>query len=427
MRQIQLSDANIGPVLAWLEAGSRPPRGELDAGDPEVKSYWMQWESLTIVDGLAYRRFVRPDGTCQYLQLLMPRSVRPVFLKMVHEQSTGHLGNEKTLEQVQRRAFWASWKTDVKLYCACCKECNEFHRGKLPKRAGMKPLFAGCPMEVLHVDLTGPHVNSQGYRYILTACDSFTRFVIAVPLRNKSALSVARALVHEVILKYGVPFTILTDLGAEFQNELWREMCRLLGISRLKTTAYSPSTNGKIERWHRSLHSMMAKVVDVKQKKWVEFLPFVTAAYNSTVHGSTSFSPNFLLFGRELISSVDIAFGCPRPPSCSINDYAFHMRERMAEAYALVRTHAQQCAQVNKQAYDCKVKPVSVQPGDLVWYFCPRTPLGVSPKWTRHFSGPFQVVKKINDVNYVIQASPKSKPKIVHINKLRPYKEFQLA
>ena len=77
---------------------------------------------------------------------------------------------------------------------------------------------------------------------------------------------------------------------------------------------------------------MMAKVVDVKQKKWVEFLPFVTAAYNSTVHGSTSFSPNFLLFGRELISSVDIAFGCPRPPSCSINDYAFHMRERMAEA-----------------------------------------------------------------------------------------------
>jgi len=61
----------------------------------------------------------------------------------------------------------------------------------------MKPLFAGAPMEVLHVDLTGPHVNSQGYRYIMTTCDSFTRFVIAVPLRNKTALSVARTLVHD--------------------------------------------------------------------------------------------------------------------------------------------------------------------------------------------------------------------------------------
>jgi len=291
----------------------------------------------------------------------------------------------------------------------------------------MKPLFAGAPMEVLHVDLTGPHVNSQGYRYIMTTCDSFTRFVIAVPLRNKTALSVARALVHEVILKFGVPFAILTDLGAEFQNELWKEICRLLGISRLQTTANSPSTNGKVERWHRSLHSMMAKVVDSKQKKWVEFLPFVTAAYNSTVHGSTSFTPNFLLFGRELISSVDIAFGCPRPPSYTPNDYAFHVRERMDEAYALVRIHTRQSAQVNKQAYDRRVKPVSFQSGDLVWYFCPRTLLGTGPKWTRHFSGPFQVVRKINDVNYVIRASAKAKLKIVHVNKLCLYKEFQLV
>ena len=47
---------------------------------------------------------------------------------------------------------------------------------------------------------------------------------------------------------------------------------------------------------------MMAKVIDTKQHKWVDYLLFITAAYNSTVHGATSFSPNFILFGRELIS-----------------------------------------------------------------------------------------------------------------------------
>jgi len=77
-------------------------------------------------------------------------------------------------------------------------------------------------------------------------------------------------------LKLETLFQILTDLGGEFQNELWKEMCKLLGITRLRTTAYCPSTNGKVERWHRSLHAMMAKVVDVKQKRWVEFLPYVT-------------------------------------------------------------------------------------------------------------------------------------------------------
>jgi len=55
-------------------------------------------------------------------------------------------------------------------------------------------------MEILQVDLTGPHVNSQNYRYIMTACDTFTRFVIAVPLRNKTTSSAARAFVQEVVL-----------------------------------------------------------------------------------------------------------------------------------------------------------------------------------------------------------------------------------
>jgi len=54
--------------------------------------------------------------------------------------------------------------------------------------------------------------------------------------------------------------------------------------------------------------------------------------------------------------------------------------QRMAEAYALVREHMQHCAEVNKWAYDVAVKPVSFQPGDTVWYFCPRTRLGTSPK-----------------------------------------------
>ena len=77
---------------------------------------------------------------------------------------------------------------------------------------------------------------------------------------------------------------------------------------------------------------MMAKVVDVKEKKWVKFLPFVVAAYNNLpkIRGFRPqfmtppvFFPNFLLFGRELVAAVDIAFGCPRPPSCSASEYAY--------------------------------------------------------------------------------------------------------
>jgi len=70
----------------------------------------------------------------------------------------------------------------------------------------------GSPMDCIHVDLTGPHVSSQGCTYIFTACDSFTRYVVAAPLRNKTAMSAARALVSEVMLRFGVPHSIISDL-----------------------------------------------------------------------------------------------------------------------------------------------------------------------------------------------------------------------
>jgi len=170
----------------------------------------------------------------------------------------------------------------------------------------------------------------------------------------------------------------------------------------------------------------MTKVVDVKQQKWVAFLPFVTAAYNSSSHYSTTLSPNFLMFGRELNSAVDIAFGCPRPAACSTSDYAFHTRELMAEAYAILREHLGRCADVMKSRYDASVKP-TVSSGRPSLVLLPEDEAGTSPKWTRFYTGPYRVVRKINDVNYVIQSTARSRQIVVHINKLKPYSEFSMV
>ena len=104
------------------------------------------------------------------------------------------------------------------------------------------------------------------FKYIMTAMDSFTKSMVAVPIRDKTAITVARAFVDHVVLKFAAPSSILTDLGTELQNELWSELFRLLGIQRLRTSPYCPSTNGGIERWHRTMNAMLGKVVDVHQK-----------------------------------------------------------------------------------------------------------------------------------------------------------------
>ena len=107
-------------------------------------------------------------------------------------------------------------------------------------------MVMGEPMERIAMDLTGPHPTSKsGNMYILTIMDVFTKWAEAIPIRNKEAVTVARALVDVFLSRFGMPLQILTDNGKEFENGIMRELCRLLDIDKVRTTAYKASTNDK--------------------------------------------------------------------------------------------------------------------------------------------------------------------------------------
>ena len=110
-------------------------------------------------------------------------------------------------------------------------------------------------------------------RFILAVVDHITKWAEACPLPNKEATMVVRALVEQVFFRHEMPVQILSDQGNEVDSSLMREICRSYGIDKVRTTAYNPSTNGAVERFHRSLNSMLGKVVSDSQRDWVERLP----------------------------------------------------------------------------------------------------------------------------------------------------------
>src|SRR5664279_3081097 len=85
----------------------------------------------------------------------------------------------------------------------------------------------------------------------------------------------------------GVPIALLSDNGNEVDSSIMREICRLLDIDKLRTTFCKASTNAAIERFHRTLNSMLGKVISEKQHDWDLWLPYVMAAYRSSRHDST--------------------------------------------------------------------------------------------------------------------------------------------
>jgi len=124
----------------------------------------------------------------------------------------------------------------------------------------------------------------------------------------------------------------------------------------LTTTPYKPSTN-QVERFHRTMNSVLANTVAEHQKYWYIRLPFVMAAYRASRHDATGFSPNFLVLGREARAPPDIVYGSPNEELDETYDsFVKRMRERSVAAFAVVRFSLKRSAERNKRYYDLGVK-----------------------------------------------------------------------
>src|SRR6218665_615981 len=273
------------------------------------------------------------------------------------------------------------------------------------------------------MDITDLHPrSSQGNLYILTIKDPFTKIVKAAPFANQEATTVAKAFVETVVVRYEVPLQILTDQGRNFEGQVFYEMCRLQEIDKACTTTYHPRCNGMIERFHRTMISKIGKVVEESKKNWETVLPYALGAYRASSHETTGYSPNCLQFARENRAPLDLVYGLPKVPTEKSVTYAEYMEElarKFRGAYDLVRQNLEKAAERRKRMYDMRVRPVRFKTGDLLYCFSPRRYVGRSPKWDRHFTGPYRVVQQCGPVNYIVQRSARAKPFRIHVDKLR--------
>ena len=401
------------------------------ANDPDrdVQCYLKQRQSLVLRDGILYRAFVNNDGTTKHFQLVVPKELRESFLETVHVVLLCHLRSQSKHEaQIARYAFWPCWKRDVKMFVAKCRKCAEYHSGnKLPRNGYLRPSggSVGSPGQRLSADLIGPLPASNGFKYCLTISDMFTKFLHIERLRDKTAISVARAFL-KFFLIHGWYAIIQTDWGGEFQNEISNEMYRMSGIQRHSSFSYMPRQN-QIERAHKTVNAMVAKTVEC-HREWSEYMSYICFAFNSSVHKATNFSPNHLHFGRELATSLDILLANPKGnDEESYGEFAANMAERMQFAFGVAREVARQEAVSAKRYYDAKVKPKVFAVGDKVLVYCPRRRQQTFPKWSRPFGVEAVISKKLNEITYIVQFTRTRQFKIIHTDKLKLLQRYEGA
>lgn len=304
IRNCQYNDKDLRPIILHLQGQNKKPEMRtLDGITLAQRSFWNQLNSLTLRKGVLYRQL---DGhKIDDLQLVIPREKRKAVLQYVHENIlSGHLGIQRTQERVRSRFYWPGWRADVEIYCKECTVCEE---RKQPTKTRCAPLVtnrSGFTMEKIAMDILGPLPTSAlGNKYILVISDYFSKWTEAYALADHKAVTIAGVLVNEFITRFGVPLSIHTDQGRDFESKLIKEICQLLGIEKIRTSPYHPQSDGQVERFNRTLLEMLSKVVNAEQRDWDRQSPNVMIAYRTSVNSSTGYTPAMLMLGRGQITS----------------------------------------------------------------------------------------------------------------------------
>ena len=100
-----------------------------------------------------------------------------------------------------------------------------------------------------------------------------------------------------------------SDQGSNLNSEVITSLRKQLGIERTRTTAYHPQANGQVERFNRTLESMLSKVISENQKDWDIHLPKALFAYRTAIHESTGFTPFLVNYGRSATLPIDVMLG----------------------------------------------------------------------------------------------------------------------
>ena len=367
-----------------------------------------------------YRRYQSDKVT--FLQLLVPDTkTYEVFIQAHSARTGGHLGRTKTFKKIQRSFYWIGYRNQIGSWVKQCTSCAK-RKSPAPKfRAELRPFQVGVPLQKVGIDIFGPLPRSKrGNRYILVVTDYFTKWAEAYPLRSQDAQTVARVLVEQFICRYGVPENIHSDQGSNFESEVFRSMCQLLGIHKTRTTPYHPQSDGLAERLNRTIQTMLTFYVSQDQSDWDEHLPYIMMAYRASEQETTGITPNRMMFGRELSLPLNLFVSNPEENYTSPEEYACKLYGRMQQAFHVARNKIQDEQRRQKRLYDIKLKGKPYNVGDKVWLYVYTRKIGLTPKLQSHWKGPFQVVKRISDAVYRIKHLQTGQRKIVHFDKLKP-------
>ena len=409
IRDHQRKDKWCQSVLNFLSRGKIP----LDA---TLVKWLDKWKShLHVLDGILF--FAEEKGDPR-LRIYVPKDVREKLLWESHGAPWGgHLGKAKILPNLESKYYWPSLRQDLEYYLTGCKRCATRSGQGLHFLPPLHPIPPPRePFEKMAMDIMKLTPTLTGMKYVLSLTDLLSGFILAAPMPDQSAETVARTWL-DLCLPFGLPSQMISDRGTQFTSSLMKSICDLLQVEQLHTTTWHPQGDPD-ERSNRTLLAMLSKLCSKRGDDWDKLLSLVCMAYNQSTHHRTGLNPFYLVFGREPTAPSSQEFSLPAQYyNADLDDFQHEFPRYLHLAWELAREQSLLAKEKQKKQYDKRSKPCPYKVGEMVMV---DNRALKKHKLSRHYIGPGRIVD-LSDTNALIEFFRNGKwvvDKAYHLDKL---------
>ncbi|KAK8945084.1 hypothetical protein KSP39_PZI007855 [Platanthera zijinensis] len=304
LMQIDQCPSWMDPFILYLSTGN------LHQSVKDKKRFRLKAAHYYLISDILYRKtFLSTMARC------VSESEVPTILREVHSGECGsHLG-ARTLERriLRQGYFWPTMKKDSGAYARKCVQCQKFAPLQHQAAQSLRSITTPSPFAVWGMDLIGPFPMASGQRrFIIVMIDYFSKWIEAKALAKTTTQVVRNFIWGEIVCRHGIPMTIITDNGPQFNNAEMIDFCRQIGTELRFASVHHPRSNGQVEAANKQILNLLKKKVQNLKGSWADQLPSVLWTLRTTPSSATGETPFKLSHGSEALNPFEFEVLSPR-------------------------------------------------------------------------------------------------------------------
>ncbi|XP_024026812.1 uncharacterized protein K02A2.6-like [Morus notabilis] len=319
------------------------------------------------------------------------------------------LGDAEAQKVLRQGYYWPTLKKDAFQYARRCDKCQRYATIPRAPPENLTSILSPWPFAKWGVDLIGPlHLAPRGFKFAIVAVDYYTKRAEAKALTTTTEAACTKFMWDHIVCRFGVPHSIVSDNGKQFDNASTRRFCDSLGIQKDFSAPIHPQSNGQVKAVNKILKYTLKKRLDDLKGKWAEELPKVLWAYRTTSRTTTGETPFSMAYGVKAVLFIEIETPTLRTVIHNNDDNAEGMNgeldlleEKRLDSQLRLAAYQQRTTRY----YNKKVRQRRFIPGELVLKRVtqstkPKNTSPLGPTW----EGPYRIREVLRPGTYILES-----------------------